>query len=536
MADALDYVHAQGVLHRDVKPANIFFDAFWGAFLGDFGIAKIITESDSFDRDRTLTATSMGIGTAEYMAPEQFTPRPVLDGRTDQYALAVVAYEILAGRRPFTGDSAHLIVEVTTRHAVRLDHVVPSLPASLVDAIHRGLEKQPAERFPSCRAFAAAALRHTAPLADEPDLARLLCPKPGCVNLLTLPISAAGRRGRCPKCKTEMRVAADLASLWLLDEAGGHWAGTTGGSQDIGSGSPPDQDLTWGSLPEFKPASPSQPQSSSRFRRSLFSLIDGHVLILAGAIGLIALTPWAITAGRPRPRPGKPVRVEAKAREQRAEASSERGEDLAGRAAENQSRALEETAVQEAELKRHFQSLRASRDELQRQVDQFRQSVAYADHGPDPALGKLPGIKPVFLSDLRERDPVTNFAFGKHGYSGHGAIAIVVHGQFDEQGLGMHALDHGVAKATYDVPVGATHFEARASINDTATPEHTPLTFRVITAKGDRWQSRPLRRPGVGEDCSVRLGDAKAITLEVECDGKSWHCHSVWVKPRFVTK
>ena len=74
IAGALDFVHSRGVVHRDVKPDNIFFDAFWGAFLGDFGIAKVIEDSAAIQREETLTGTGMMIGTQAYMAPELFTP------------------------------------------------------------------------------------------------------------------------------------------------------------------------------------------------------------------------------------------------------------------------------------------------------------------------------------------------------------------------------------------------------------------------------------------------------------------------------
>ncbi len=217
VADALDFVHAHGVVHRDVKPANIFFDAQWGAFLGDFGIAKVVEESEAFAREQTLTAAHMGIGTPAYMAPEQFKPRASIDGRTDQYALAVMAYELLAGAKPFTSSGAQLIVDKTMRAAPRLDGPRPDLPRSLVDAVQRALSKDAGERFATCREFGAAMLRDMPILHDDPGITRLLCP--GCDKILKLPLAAAGQKGKCPNCATRLQVASDLGSLWRLDEA-----------------------------------------------------------------------------------------------------------------------------------------------------------------------------------------------------------------------------------------------------------------------------------------------------------------------------
>jgi formylglycine-generating enzyme required for sulfatase activity/serine/threonine protein kinase len=216
VAEALDHVHAKGLVHRDVKPANIFFDAFWGAYLGDFGIAKIVAESDAFDQEHTLTSTNMGIGTPEYMGPEQFTQKPKLDGRTDQYALAVIAYEMLAGTRPFKGDNAHIVVEITTQPVPRLDTLRSGLPSSVVEAVHRGLAKSRRDRFATCGEFVQAVLRDVQPVQEESAVARLLCP--ACSNMLKLPTAAVGKTGRCPRCKSEMRVAEGLSALWLTSE------------------------------------------------------------------------------------------------------------------------------------------------------------------------------------------------------------------------------------------------------------------------------------------------------------------------------
>jgi formylglycine-generating enzyme required for sulfatase activity/serine/threonine protein kinase len=242
VADALDHVHSNGLVHRDVKPGNIFFDAFWGAFLGDFGIAKIVGESDAFDREHTLTATNMGIGTPEYMGPELFVPKPILDGRTDQYALAVIVYEMLTGTRPFKGDKAHIVVEITSQPPPRLDALRPGLPSSLVAAVHRGLAKSQQERFSTCQDFVQAALQNVPPLQDEAGVSRFLCP--ACGNMLKLPVGAVGKKGRCPRCKSEMRVAEGLSALWLTSE---ELAGTSLSSAQEDS-DPTSQPISWDEL------------------------------------------------------------------------------------------------------------------------------------------------------------------------------------------------------------------------------------------------------------------------------------------------
>ena len=219
VAAALDYVHSLGVVHRDVKPGNVFFDAFWHAYLGDFGISKIVEDTAALDKEHTLTATSMAVGTQEYMAPELFAPKPQIDGRVDQYALAVMIYETLAGRRPFTGETAHVIVEVTTRNVPPLSGFRRDLPPSLEQAVYKALGKMTRERFSSCRELAHHVLADVPPMHDEPGVARLMCP--ACENVLKLPNSAGGKQGRCPRCTSQMMVARDLSALWLVGEETG---------------------------------------------------------------------------------------------------------------------------------------------------------------------------------------------------------------------------------------------------------------------------------------------------------------------------
>jgi eukaryotic-like serine/threonine-protein kinase len=219
VAAALDHIHAKGMLHRDVKPGNIFLDGFLKPYLGDFGIAKVVDESGGLQKEQTLTATKMAVGTPEYMAPELFKPRAKPDGQADQYALAVTVYEMLAGEKPFKGDRAHIIVEHSALPVPPLSAKVPGLPQSLCMAVEKGLAKKSEDRFATCGAFAAAVVAELAVLEPEADTVRLLCPS--CKNILKLPQNAAGKTGKCPRCQAAMDVAADLGSLWLESEERG---------------------------------------------------------------------------------------------------------------------------------------------------------------------------------------------------------------------------------------------------------------------------------------------------------------------------
>ena len=147
-ADALDYAHSMSVVHRDVKPANIMLNRRGQVKVCDFGIAKIYTE--------TATTTGMLKGTPHYMSPEQIQGGKA-DGRSDQYALAVLAYEMITGQRPFVADSIHtLLFRIISAPAVPAHLLNPSVPQAVSAVLEKGMAKQPALRYPTCREFAEA--------------------------------------------------------------------------------------------------------------------------------------------------------------------------------------------------------------------------------------------------------------------------------------------------------------------------------------------------------------------------------------------
>ena len=150
-AGALAAAHREGIVHRDIKPENVLLSGEH-VYLADFGIAKALIETGG---DR-LTSTGLAIGTPAYMSPEQATGSD-LDARTDQYSLACVLYEMLAGEPPFTGPTAQAIVARRMSEPARaIRPVRSSVPVGLESALLRALERLPVDRFPDVPTFAAA--------------------------------------------------------------------------------------------------------------------------------------------------------------------------------------------------------------------------------------------------------------------------------------------------------------------------------------------------------------------------------------------
>src|SRR2546426_3537496 len=162
--DALGYAHRHGVIHRDIKSANIMLDEDGWAVITDFGIAKVVQAEG-------LTMTGVTVGTPTYMSPEQCATRDVT-GASDQYSLGVVAYEMLTGRLPFQGNSTMSVMYAHFNERPRpVAELRPDCPPNLAAGVMRMLEKDPAQRWPSMDDIVAVcgrpSLRHDDPVRGE---------------------------------------------------------------------------------------------------------------------------------------------------------------------------------------------------------------------------------------------------------------------------------------------------------------------------------------------------------------------------------
>jgi serine/threonine protein kinase len=148
VARALEFAHSRGVIHRDVKPSNILLTESGQPMLTDFGVAKVLEEEATLD----ITGTSAAVGTPEYMAPEQTGKN--IDHRVDIYALGIVFYEMITGRRPFEADTPlAVLVKQASEPLPRPSKFVPGLPDAVERVLLKALAKKPADRYADMAVF-----------------------------------------------------------------------------------------------------------------------------------------------------------------------------------------------------------------------------------------------------------------------------------------------------------------------------------------------------------------------------------------------
>jgi len=204
VADALDYAHRQGVIHRDIKPENILLHD-GRPMVADFGIALALSAAAG----GRMTETGMSLGTPHYMSPEQATADKAISNRSDIYSLGSVLYEMLTGEPPHMGNSAQqIIMKIVAEEAAPVTKLRKSVPANVAAAVARAVEKLPADRFDTAKAFAEA-LNDPAFTMQGGDV--------GVMGAVT-----AHRRARAVLAISTVAVVAALGAGWMLGRSRGH--------------------------------------------------------------------------------------------------------------------------------------------------------------------------------------------------------------------------------------------------------------------------------------------------------------------------
>jgi serine/threonine-protein kinase len=163
-AGALDYAHRKGIVHRDIKPANIMVHDGVTAKIADFGVARIASQQS------TLSGSMMG--TPNYMSPEQVEGKAV-DGRADQFSLAVIVYEIMTGEKPFVADHLPtLLYRIVSEEPAPISRLNPSLGPQVESVVRKALSKNPDERYSECTEFIDALIKACSAKSDWVPMAR----------------------------------------------------------------------------------------------------------------------------------------------------------------------------------------------------------------------------------------------------------------------------------------------------------------------------------------------------------------------------